>query len=165
MRGFAIFALSLALLMPLTARADEMIYREDAGLTKAEYFLATGKFSAALDTANDVIARRPTSADAWTYKGYALSRLGQKKAAAESFLQALKLNPTHLGANKYLADIYVEDGDIARALEYMSVIRMACQNGDCPELRALQFEVDRQKSGQSRTDTPKGDKKDAKKPE
>lgn len=130
--------------VPFAAGADnkEMIYREDSGLTKAEYFLAKGKYSAALDAAGEVLQRRPNNADALTYRGYAEMQLGQTAEARKSFDAALKVNPTHLGANKYMADLYLAAGDIARAREQMQVIRMSCGRGDCAELDALQGAVD-----------------------
>lgn len=151
-------ALAFCLFMPLAAQADgEMIYREDSGLIKTEYLLASGKYSAALDTANDILARRPNSADAYTYKGYALLHLGQKTEAAKNFKQALAINPTHLGANKYLADIYLDEGNVARAIEQLQVIRMACGESDCAEVRSLQLAIDQNKAGIKPKDGKKED--------
>lgn len=147
--------IALLFLFAAPAAAGELIYREDSGLTKTEFLLASGKYSAALDSANDVLTRRPASADALTYKGYALFQLGQREEAIKVLKQALQVNETHLGANKYLADVYLAEGDTASALDYMRVIRMACQAGDCPELRALRSEIDRINGGSS----PKSAKK------
>lgn len=125
----------------------ELPFREDSGLTKAEYLISAGQYSAAIDTASDVIRRHPGSADAYAYRGYAYMKLGQKTQAAKDLKAALQLKPTHLGANKYLADIYLEDGDVARAIEQSQVIRMACGQMDCEELRALQRAIDQSKQG------------------
>ncbi len=159
-----IFPNALLILMTLvtinSASADdkEMIFRADSGLTKAEYLLAVGQYSAAIDTANQVLSRHPADADAYTYRGYALYRLGQNAEAAKNFKMALQLNPMHLGANKYLADTYLQSGDVSRALEQMQVIRMACGRADCEELNSLEREIDQYKS----SGKPKEDKKDDK---
>jgi len=140
--------LMLSAALPARAAEPEIPFREDSGLTKAEYFLSAGKFSAALDTVGEVLERHPQNADAYTYRGYAYYRLGDVANAAKSFRTALLLNPAHLGANKYLGDMYLEAGDVARALEQLQVIRMTCGLTDCAELRALEGEIDqRRRSG------------------
>lgn len=122
-------------------------FREDAGLTKAEYLLSVGQYSAALETANAVLVRHPESADAYTYQAYAYHSLGEMASAKKSLEKALLLNPKHLGANKYLGDMYLEAGDVSRALEQLQVIRMTCGQADCAELTALESEIDDYKKG------------------
>jgi tetratricopeptide (TPR) repeat protein len=150
MLSLRIMALFFSLLLAATQAAaaeKEMPFREDSGLSKAEYLLSAGQFSAALDTVDDVLMRHPNNADAYTYRGYAYHRLGETAAAAKSFRMALQLNPTHLGANKYLADMYLEAGKVSLALEQLQVIRMTCGRTDCEELRALEREIDQHKQG------------------
>ena len=132
----------------------EMPYREDAGLTKTEHFLSTGKYSAALDEATGVLARHPESADAYTYRAYAYHSLGEMAKATKDLKTALKLNPTHLGANKYLANMYLEEGDMARALEQLQVMRLTCGRANCAEIDALESEIDGYKDGE-RAEVPK----------
>lgn len=122
-------------------------FREDSGLTKAEYLLSAGQFSAALNTANNVLVRHPNNADAYTYRGYAYYRLSETSNALRNFKKALIINPTHLGANAYLAKIYLDKGDMSRALEQMQVIRMTCGHTDCEELNMLENEIDKYKRG------------------
>lgn len=144
----AISFLFLFSTISLAEKADKRLpYREDAGLTKAEYLLSVEQWSAALETAKGVLARHPNSADAYVYQGYAYHSLGEMAAARKSFKQALLINPTHLGANKYLGDMYLEAGDVARALEQLQVIRMACGAMDCEEQRSLEYDIDRYKQG------------------
>jgi len=129
------------------AAEKELPLREDSGLTQTEYLLSAGQFSAALDTANNVLKRHPQNADAYTYRGYAWRHLGEIANAAKDFRMALMINPTHLGANKYLASMYLAAGDVARALEQLQVIRMACGLTDCEELRVLEREIDQHRRG------------------
>ncbi|MCK5518764.1 MAG: tetratricopeptide repeat protein [Alphaproteobacteria bacterium] len=129
------------------AAEDSIPFREDSGLTKAEYLLSAGQFSAALNTADDVLARHPNNADAYTYRGYAYYRLGETAKASKNFKKALIINPTHLGANAYIAKIYLDKGNMARALEQMQVIRMTCGYMDCEELNMLKRNIDKYKRG------------------
>ncbi|MFH1157984.1 MAG: tetratricopeptide repeat protein [Pseudomonadota bacterium] len=137
------------------AEEKDIPFREDSGLTKAEYLLSAGQFSAALNTANDVLARHPANADAYTYRGYAYYRLGETANATRNFKKALTINPAHLGANAYLAEMYLDKGDMPRALEQMQVIRMTCGHMDCEELNMLERDIDRYKRGDLQE---KGDK-------
>ncbi len=145
------FFLSLVLVLltaaPALAAGREMIFREDSGLTKTEYLLTAGQYSAAIDTTTDVLTRHPNNADAYTYRGYAYARLGQTADAVKDFKKALLIDPAHLGANKYLADTYLQAGDVQRAIEQMQVIRMTCGPTDCEELDELQREIDQYKAG------------------
>lgn len=144
-----LIALALVCAFSLSAAAEEnsltlkaeVPYREDAGLSKTEYFLAKGKYSEALDEAVAVLKRHPKSADAYTYRGLAYDRLGVTEKAVENFQKALALSPTHLGANKYLADTYLATGDLPRAMEQMQAIRFVCGEADCPELNELQSSI------------------------
>jgi tetratricopeptide (TPR) repeat protein len=156
------FSLALILVFaasPAFAAGREIIFREDSGLTKTEYLLAVGQYSAAIETAGDVLTRHPDNADAYTYRGYAYAKLGQTAEAAKNFKKALMIDQTHLGANKYLADTYLQQGDVARAIEQMQAIRLICGRTDCEELDQLQREIDQYKSA------GKEDKKDDKKEE
>lgn len=138
--------IAIALLtLSQAARADEMIYREDAGLTKAEYFLANAKYTAAVEAANDVLTRHPQNADAYTYRGVAYTHLGQNKEAIKDFQRALQINPNHLGANKYLADAYLQNGKENLAVEQMEAMRVICGQSNCSELDHLQAEIDQYK--------------------
>jgi tetratricopeptide (TPR) repeat protein len=160
-RLFILFGLIFPAATPAMAgEQQEIPYREDSGLTKAEYLLSVGQYSAAIDTANDVLVRHPDNADAYAYRGYAYSRLGESADAAKNFKKALELRPTHLGANKYLADIYLESGDVSRALEQLQVIRMSCGHTDCEELRALELEIDRARHGEFPKAADKENKKE-----
>ena len=125
---------------------SEVPYREDSGLTKAEYFLAKGKNAEAMAESIAVLKRHPRSADAYVYRGLAYDRMGDAQKAMESFKKAITLNPTHMGANKYLADLYLADGNLTFALEQMQVLRLACGTAiDCPEMEDLQSAINKAK--------------------
>lgn len=132
---------------PAGAENNELPFREDSGLTKAESLISAGQFSAALNTANGVLARHPDNADAYTYLGYAYYRLGETDKAVKNFKKALLLNPTHLGANAYLGEMYLDKGDMPRALEQMQVLRMTCGHANCEELDTLERDIDKYKRG------------------
>ena len=116
-------------------------FREDAGLTKAEYFIAQENYTAALQESSAVIKRHPKSADAYVYRALSYKALGEDKKAQADLQKALAYQPTHLGANKYQADLYLENGETARALEQLQVLRMVCGTANCAELNALERDI------------------------
>jgi Tfp pilus assembly protein PilF len=133
---------------PEVPKKAEVPFREDAGLITAEYYLATGKYSQALDVIGGVIQRHPDSADAYTYRGFAFERLGDVKKAEENYKHALEAEPTHLGANRYLAGLYLRRGDLNKAMDILQVIRMTCGDVACEELDELQADINHYRNGQ-----------------
>ncbi|MEZ0259742.1 MAG: tetratricopeptide repeat protein [Alphaproteobacteria bacterium] len=128
---------------PIIPKKPEVPFREDAGLISAEYYLSVGKYSQALSVLAGVLERHPGSADAYTYRGLAYQQLGDLKKARDNYNRAVTLNPTHLGANKYLASMFLNDGELDRAVEQMQVIRLACGTLECQELDELQLEINK----------------------
>lgn len=156
LRAFSgLFAL-LALLytaMPATAdvaKSDQVPFRTDSGLITAEYYLATGKYTQALDVLGGVLHRHPQNADAYTYRGYAYQKLGDLQKARENYNRAIAIYPTHLGANKYLADIYLAEGKLPQAMEQLQVILYVCAGMNCGEADELQSEINRYKASKNK---------------
>lgn len=127
---------------------NEIPFRADAGLTKIETLLSHGRYSQAMNEIGNVLKRNPNSADAYTYQGYSWFKLGEMDKARRSFETALKIDSRHLGANKYMADLYLAEGDLPRAVEQMQVLRMVCGVTDCAELTALEIAIDKYKRGE-----------------
>lgn len=124
-------------------KKTEVPFRQDAGLITAEYYLATGKYTQALDVLGGVLQRHADSADAYAYRGYAYGKLGDSRKARENYQKAVVLDPSHLGANKYLANLYLDAGEIDRAMEQMQAIRLICADTGCAELDELQADINR----------------------
>lgn len=152
-RAFLI-ALIVLLTSPLLAKAEDTpvtvketakekvpLFREDAGLTKAAAQLREGKYAEGLDTLEDVLKRHPGNADALTYTGFAYLQMQDIEKATQYIDNALIANPRHLGANAYRADLYLLDGDTARALEQLQVMRAICAGMDCAEINAVEAHV------------------------
>lgn len=123
------------------AKTEEVPFREDSGLITAEYYLATGKYTQALDVIGGVLQRHPQNADAYTYRGYAYNKLGDTKKARESFRTALGINPRHLGANKYMGNLWLEDGQLSRAMEQLQAMIYICAGSYCAEVDELQSDI------------------------
>ena len=55
------------------------------------------------------------------------------------YLKALKLQPTHKGANEYLGELYLELKQPDKAKERLSVLKSAC--GNCAEYKELASKI------------------------
>jgi tetratricopeptide (TPR) repeat protein len=133
---------------PVLPKKADVPFRTDSGLISAEYYLAVGKYAEALSVLKGVLTRHPDNADAYTYRGYAYEKLGDLKKAEADYRRALLIDPRHLGANRYIASLYLRAGDLQRALEQLQVIRMVCGPLDCQEQDDLEAEINKYKSGQ-----------------
>lgn len=131
---------------------DNVPFRQDSGLTKAEYFIATKNYTEALAECEGVIKRQGPNADAYTYLGLSYQRLGDEKKARENYARALQLSPTHLGANAYYARMLLAAGDMPKALEQMQVLRAVCGVTECEELTELESAINRARKGEKADD-------------
>lgn len=132
------------------AKAEEVPFRTDSGLITAEYYLATGKYTQALDVLGGVLQRHPQNADAYTYRGFAYHKLGDLKKARENYNRALIIDPKHLGANKYTASLYLAENDLPKAMEQLQVILYVCAGMNCGEADELQSEINNYKSNKNK---------------
>ena len=119
-------------------KADEVPYRQDSGLITAEYYLASGKYTQALQVLGSVLQRNPQSADAYVYRGFAYQQLGDDKKALDNYTQALKIDPRHLGANFYLGVLYLNTGQKPLAFEQLQALRLICAGTECAEETELE---------------------------
>ena len=125
------------------AKSAAVPFRTDAGLITAEYYLATGKYTQALDVLGGVLQRHAQNADAYTYRGYAYQKLGDLKKARESYRMALSLNPSHLGANKYMGNLWLEENQLSRAMEQLQAMIYICAGSYCAEVDELQNDINK----------------------
>ncbi len=103
---------------PAHARAIDAIGAED--------------FERAAKLLRGVVERNPDNIDALSNLGYANARLGRYDRAKQRYARALALQPGHLGANEYLGELYLRQGDLKAAVRQLAVLRDVCGTG-CKE--------------------------------
>lgn len=155
MKRMRISLAGLVILLALTGSAlaevsvrDNVPFRQDSGLTKAEYFIATRKYAQAIAEAEGVVKRHGPNADAYAYAGLAYQRLGDDKKAVDNFRRALMVNQTHLGANTAMMNHYIAAGNMPKAIEQLQVIRAVCGNSGCEELVEAESAINAAKRGE-----------------
>src|SRR4030095_17145029 len=98
------------------------------------------KYDEALPALRQIDQQNPNNPDVLNLIGFSLRRTGKTDEALDYYNRALALNPTHLGANEYLGEIYLESRQPDKAKERLAVLRQAC--GDCEEFEDLSAQID-----------------------
>lgn len=88
--------------------------------------IKSGNYRKAIGMLNDILSEDGSNADALNLMGYSQRKNGNKRRGEAFYLQALKINPNHLGANEYLGELYVETGYLDQANKRLSILKKAC---------------------------------------
>jgi tetratricopeptide (TPR) repeat protein len=102
-------------------------------LELGEVLRRRGQNAAALKVAVAGTARYPQLADAHDLCARIHSDLGNGESAFDAWMEALQLDPTHLGAHKGLGFLYYRAGDFPRARRHLEI---AVTRSDEPGLHA-----------------------------
>ncbi len=97
-----------------------------AFLDLADLLRQRRQFDAALTVSANGLARYPELADAHALRARILADSGDGERAFDNWMNALQLDPTHLGAHKGLGFLYYRAGDLSRALRHLQA---AVSNG------------------------------------
>jgi tetratricopeptide (TPR) repeat protein len=108
-------------------------YKQAQAKIKAE------KYEAAIDILEEIVEDKPNNADAWNLMGYSHRKLGKFDEALKYYQKALSIKPSHIGANEYLGELYLEMKDLPKAEERLAVLARAC-NG-CEEQKELEEKI------------------------
>ena len=76
---------------------------------------------------------KPLQADTLNYLGFTTRKLGDFEAGEKYYLLGLQVDPTHVGINEYLAELYVVTNRIDLAKERLEVLK----NCNCEEFKEL----------------------------
>jgi predicted Zn-dependent protease len=112
-----------------------------ADVDSARTLVDAQKFDEALPMLRQLDQQSPDNPDILNLIGFSLRKTGKMDEALGYYTRALALNPTHLGANEYLGELYLETRQPDKAKERLAVLRQAC--GDCEEFEDLSAQIDR----------------------
>jgi Flp pilus assembly protein TadD len=131
-----------ALLLTGSAWAADMSPPPDTQAAAVDALATPRRLIAAKDWSGALAALRAqpqaASADWNNLMGYTLRKQATPDLArAETYyLEALRLNPGHRGANEYLGELYLMKGDVASAEQRLAVLAQLCPGG-CEEREDL----------------------------
>ena len=93
-------------------------YRLKGMLDKADAQLKIAVPAGPASVASPFVQQRQLEFDLYTEQGLLKLQQGQLEAAASAFRKVLEMDPNHGPTNRSLAEVYLRQGNYARALEY-----------------------------------------------
>ena len=87
-------------------------------------------------------SKKPDDADTLNYLGFTTRKLGDFEKGEKYYLQGLAINPTHIGINEYLGELYVATNRMDLAQKRLAVL----MNCNCKEFDQLKDVIDGKKA-------------------
>ena len=78
---------------------------------------------------------KPLQADTLNYLGFTTRKLGDYENGEKYYLLGLEINPSHVGINEYLGELYVQTNRMDKANERLEVLK----NCNCKEFGELEL--------------------------
>ena len=113
----------------LVLKAKKLEKKGKIEKAKKIYLRAYDKFEKAYDKDRE-------NADILNYMGYTLRKTEDFEKAEIYYLLGLEFDPTHLGINEYLGELYVQTGRIELAKERLGILK-GCKCEEYEELKEL----------------------------
>jgi tetratricopeptide (TPR) repeat protein len=108
----------------------------DTQYAKAKTLVEKRDYKGAVPLLDQIVAKDSRNADALNLLGYSYRKLGDYQKALTYYNRALAIEPSHLGANEYLGELYLEMKDVAKAQQRLEVLAKACNK--CEEYEDLE---------------------------
>ena len=80
--------------------------------------------------------KKPNNPDTLNYLGFTTRKLGDFEGGEKYYLQGLAINPTHIGINEYLGELYVSTGRHNLAVERLEILK-GCNCKEYEQLKAI----------------------------
>ena len=80
--------------------------------------------------------KKPNKPDTLNYLGFTTRKLGDFEGGEKYYLQGLAINPTHIGINEYLGELYVTTGRHNLAVERLEILK-GCNCKEYEQLKAI----------------------------
>ena len=81
----------------------------------------------------------PGKADTLNYLGFTTRKLGDFENGEKYYLLGLEINPSHVGINEYLGELYLETNRKNLALERLAIL----ENCNCEEYEELKILIEK----------------------
>ncbi len=114
---------------------------------KAQAAIAGADYKTAADLLQQVLASQPNNPDVLNLMGFSERKMGDSSTALSYYRKALDLQPTHIGANEYLGELYLELKQPDMAEQRLAVLQQVC--GNCEEYAELKEKIEKYKANPS----------------
>jgi predicted Zn-dependent protease len=122
----------------------------DANYTRAKTMIEAKDYKGALPLLQQVVAKDPKNADAFTLIGYATRKLGDPNGSLQYYNTALSLDPKHIGAHEYIGEAYLMLDKPQEAEQELATLNALCVFG-CTEYKTLKAAIADYKTGKKPT--------------
>ena len=119
----------------------------NADYQKAQSAIAGADYKTAADLLQKVLTRQPDNPDVLNLMGFSERKMGEASTALTYYKKALDLQPTHIGANEYLGELYLELKQPDMAEQRLAVLQQVC--GSCEEYTELKEKIEKFKANPS----------------
>jgi len=99
-----------------------------------------GDYASAIPLLKQSLAEDPNSADALNELGFSLRKTGNLQDSLVAYQKALALNPSHIDANEYLGELYLQMKRPDMAQKQLDVLAKLCPSG-CEQRSDLQEQL------------------------
>ena len=80
--------------------------------------------------------KKPNNADILNYLGFTTRKLGDFKKGEKYYLEGLAIEPSHIGINEYLGELYVATNRMELAKERLEILK-GCNCDEYKELKEI----------------------------
>jgi len=119
----------------------------NADYQRAQTAIAGADYKTAADLLQKVLTRQPENPDVLNLMGFSERKMGEASTALMYYKKALDLQPTHIGANEYLGELYLELKEPDLAEQRLVVLQQVC--GSCEEYTELKEKIEKFKANPS----------------
>jgi tetratricopeptide (TPR) repeat protein len=114
-------------------------------LTPIYELIKAEKYQGAVDELSKMLDEKPMDADLLNLLAYSQRKLMRFDEALVNYQKALQIEPEHRGANEYLGELYLQTGQLDKAVERLKVLDEACYFG-CDEFDELEQAIENYRS-------------------
>ena len=116
-------------------------YSSDVDLRPIMKMLDDGQFETAIDELHYELDYDPDNADILSLIGFCYRKIRNYQDALTYYSWALQSEPKHKGAIEYLGELYLETGQLPKAVEQLEVLDGLCRSS-CVEYSKLKKAID-----------------------
>jgi tetratricopeptide (TPR) repeat protein len=130
--------------------ANQQTTPADPNYASAKAMIEAKNYAGAMPLLQQVVAKNPKDADAYTLMGYATRKSGDANGSLQYYNTALGIDPKHIGAHEYVGEAYLQLGRLPEAEQHLARLDSICVFG-CVEYRDLKAAVANYKAGKKPT--------------
>lgn len=138
--AFAVTTAATAAFADGTPRDNDGYSGGSSAFNTAAMLVKTGKYQEAISRLQALSLDEPDNPDVFNLLGFSLRKTGSLDDAGFAYRRALELAPTHKGALEYQGELFLMQGDVARAEANLDRLDELCFFG-CSEERNLEAAI------------------------